>query len=289
MTNERVRADLALAFCTLIWGATFVVVKDALADVSVVVYIAVRFALAAAVMAVIFWRSIRRLTPRTAWAGAQIGVAMFGGYIFQTAGLKFTTPAKAAFITGSCVVLVPLLLAVSGRRRITGWIWAGAAHYLHWPPCRRSFRWRTCISASGDHSVAFGPSCSACRSRRLGAPPPRFQRSGHLCNSDHGDRVNRDRLLVPDLGAAAHLALAYGDSGELGTCVCRADVVALGAGAVRCTHTRRRGPDPRWHRSCGINGTCPCGARIAGAGSACARISHAGIFARNLSAGRRVI
>ncbi|HXJ17435.1 MAG TPA: DMT family transporter [Candidatus Polarisedimenticolia bacterium] len=130
MTSERVRADLALAFCALIWGATFVVVKDALADVSVVVYIAVRFALAAAVMAVIFWRSVRRLTARTAWAGAQIGVAMFGGYIFQTAGLKFTTPAKAAFITGSCVVLVPLLLAMLGRRRITGWIWAGAVSAL---------------------------------------------------------------------------------------------------------------------------------------------------------------
>ena len=130
MLSERLRADLALAFCTLIWGATFVVVKDALADVSVVVYLAVRFGLAAVVMAIIFWRSVRRLTPRTAWAGAQIGLFMFGGYIFQTAGLKFTTPAKAAFITGSCVVLVPLLLAVSGRRRITGWIWAGAVAAL---------------------------------------------------------------------------------------------------------------------------------------------------------------
>ena len=48
MLSKRVRADLALALCTLIWGATFVLVKDALADVSVVVYIAVRFALSAA-------------------------------------------------------------------------------------------------------------------------------------------------------------------------------------------------------------------------------------------------
>jgi drug/metabolite transporter (DMT)-like permease len=126
MWSERLRADLALTFCTLIWGATFVVVKDALADVSVVVYIAVRFSLAAAVMGIVFWRSVRQLKPPTIFAGLQIGAAMFGGYIFQTAGLKLTTPAKAAFITGSCVVLVPLLLAMFGRRRITGWIWAGA-------------------------------------------------------------------------------------------------------------------------------------------------------------------
>jgi len=130
MLSKRARADLALGFCTLIWGATFVVVKDALADISVVAYIAVRFSLAAVLMGIIFWRSLRRMSWKTAWAGSQIGIFMFGGYIFQTAGLKFTTPAKAAFITGMCVVLVPLMLAVFGRRRITGWIWAGAAAAL---------------------------------------------------------------------------------------------------------------------------------------------------------------
>jgi drug/metabolite transporter (DMT)-like permease len=130
MLSRRLRADLALGLCTLIWGATFVLVKDALADISVVVYIAVRFTLAAAIMAIIFWRSLRRLNLKTVWAGMQIGICMFGGYMFQTAGLKFTTPAKAAFITGMCVVLVPLLLAAFGRRRITVWIWAGAAAAL---------------------------------------------------------------------------------------------------------------------------------------------------------------
>ncbi|MGC2331621.1 MAG: EamA family transporter, partial [Candidatus Acidiferrales bacterium] len=90
MLSKRVRADLALGLCTLIWGATFVLVKDALADISVVVYIAVRFVLAAALMAIIFWRSVRQLNLKTVWAGAQIGVCMFGGYMFQTAGLKLT-------------------------------------------------------------------------------------------------------------------------------------------------------------------------------------------------------
>ncbi|HEX4075341.1 MAG TPA: DMT family transporter [Candidatus Acidoferrales bacterium] len=130
MMSQRVRADLAFGLCTLIWGATFALVKDALADISVVLYIAVRFALSAALMAIIFWSSLRRLNLKAVWAGAQIGVAMFAGYIFQTAGLKYTTPAKAAFITGMCVVIVPLLLAAFGRRRITAWIWAGAATAL---------------------------------------------------------------------------------------------------------------------------------------------------------------
>ena len=130
MLSKRLRADFALGLCTLIWGATFVLVKDALADISVVVYLAVRFALSAALMAIIFWRSVRRLNMKTVRAGAQIGLCMFAGYMFQTAGLKYTTPAKAAFITGMCVVIVPLLLAAFGRRRITAWIWAGAAAAL---------------------------------------------------------------------------------------------------------------------------------------------------------------
>src|ERR1700678_1640284 len=126
MFSKRLQADLALALAALIWGATFVVVKDALADVSVFVYIAVRFALAAAVMALFFWRSLRGLTLASIWAGAQIGFFMFAGYAFQTTGLRFTTPSKAAFITGSSVVIVPLLLALFSKRRVNPWIWSGA-------------------------------------------------------------------------------------------------------------------------------------------------------------------
>jgi drug/metabolite transporter (DMT)-like permease len=126
MLSKHFRADLALGFTALIWGATFVVVKDALADVSVFVYIAVRFALAAVVMAIFFRRSLRGLTRGAIWAGAQIGFFMFAGYAFQTTGLQFTSPSKAAFITGSSVVIVPLLLAVFSKRRVNGWIWAGA-------------------------------------------------------------------------------------------------------------------------------------------------------------------
>jgi drug/metabolite transporter (DMT)-like permease len=126
MTNKRLRADLALLFCAMIWGATFVAVKDALADASVFAYIAVRFALSAVVMAIVFWRSLRELNLRAIWAGGQIGFFLFGGYVFQTTGLNFTTPSKAAFITGSSVVIVPIILAAFGKRRITAWIWAGA-------------------------------------------------------------------------------------------------------------------------------------------------------------------
>ena len=130
MQRKRLLADLALAFCSFIWGTTFVVIKDALADISVIAYLAVRFSLAAALMAAIYWRTVRRLRLPEIGAGAQIGAFMFGGYIFQIAGLKYTTPSKAAFITGTFVVFVPIILAVFGHRRIRMWLWLGAASAL---------------------------------------------------------------------------------------------------------------------------------------------------------------
>ena len=126
MFSKRLRADLALGFNAFVWGTTFVVVKDALADSSVYVYLALRFGLAAIILGVIFYRSLRQLDRHSIWAGAQIGLFMLGGYVFQTAGLQYTTPSKAGFITGCSVVLVPFLLAFFGRT-INAWIWSGAA------------------------------------------------------------------------------------------------------------------------------------------------------------------
>jgi drug/metabolite transporter (DMT)-like permease len=130
MMSKSVRADFALGFCALIWGATFVVIKDALADVSVFAYLAMRFGLAATIMAILYWRALARLTLAAIWAGVQIGIFMFCGYAFQIAGLKLTTPSKAAFITGSSVVIVPLLLATFARRNIGRWTWAGSVAAL---------------------------------------------------------------------------------------------------------------------------------------------------------------
>jgi drug/metabolite transporter (DMT)-like permease len=122
----RSKAHLALFLCSLFWGVTFVVVKDALADSSVFAYLAARFALAAVPMAWFYRADLRKLSAPDFWAGVRIGILMFGGYAFQTAGIATTTPSKAAFITGFSVVLVPVLMAVLWRRRISGWAWAGA-------------------------------------------------------------------------------------------------------------------------------------------------------------------
>jgi drug/metabolite transporter (DMT)-like permease len=112
----RLRADLALVGNTLAWGSTFVVVKRTIEGVSPLLFLTMRFAIATAALMLLF--------PR-AWRGGKAGVRagliagcfLFCGYAFQTFGLRLTSPAKSAFITGLSVPLVPLVAALVYRIR----------------------------------------------------------------------------------------------------------------------------------------------------------------------------
>jgi drug/metabolite transporter (DMT)-like permease len=124
--NKKLRADLGLAFCTILWGSTFVVVKNSLDHASVFLFLALRFTLAGAIMAL--WRPqvFRSLEREEIFAGMRLGFFMFGGYAFQTAGLQYTSASNSGFVTGSSVVLVPLLFGLFWGHRLTSWVYAGA-------------------------------------------------------------------------------------------------------------------------------------------------------------------
>ncbi len=125
--SPRLRAELALASVAFLWGATFVVVKGALEDVSTFLFLALRFSLASLLLA--FWLRARlfRRSPVAWFGGALCGLLLFLGYALQTAGLRWTTASNSAFITGLYVVLVPLLASLVYRIRPRAMELAGAA------------------------------------------------------------------------------------------------------------------------------------------------------------------
>ncbi|MGQ9683210.1 MAG: DMT family transporter [Anaerolineae bacterium] len=114
--RRRLAADLALLSVTAIWGSTFVLVKEAVAQFPVLPFLAVRFAIATLALAPVVAVARLRWCLRDLLAGVFAGTLLFGGYAFQTFGLQQTEAAKAGFITGLSVVLVPLLVAVLWRR-----------------------------------------------------------------------------------------------------------------------------------------------------------------------------
>lgn len=124
--SRKLQADLSLTFCSLIWGATFVVVKNGLDHASPFVFLAVRFTIAAVLMALFRPLVMRKVQKEDIFAGMRLAFFMFAGYCFQTAGLQYTTAANSGFVTGSSVILVPLLLGVFWGRSLTRWIYAGA-------------------------------------------------------------------------------------------------------------------------------------------------------------------
>jgi len=104
------RVDGSLVAVTLIWGATFVLVKQALADVSTLLFLTLRFSIAAALLALVFRKEFRAPNASASLLRGMIaGVFLFGGYVLQTAGLRFTSASKAGFITGLYVPLVPII------------------------------------------------------------------------------------------------------------------------------------------------------------------------------------
>lgn len=115
---NRRKAEAALVWNTVVWGSTFVLVKAALADISPILFLAMRFSLATAALApLVAGKGRIRWDWRTARAGALAGGCLFFGYLTQTLGLRLTSAPKSAFITGLAPVMVPLLAALVYRNR----------------------------------------------------------------------------------------------------------------------------------------------------------------------------
>ena len=111
----------------MVWGASFVVLKSALQEISPLLLNTLRMALSALALAALYWRELPRLTAASLRAGSIAGLCMYLGYEFQTTGLALTTASKSAFLTGVSVVLVPVFLALFWKRHIKLWSVAGVA------------------------------------------------------------------------------------------------------------------------------------------------------------------
>lgn len=114
-------ADLGLLFVAFIWGTTFVLVQNAVRVMEPMTFNGVRFCLAFFLLLIIVCL-VRPKVPRkeigdVIGKGLLLGGFLFAGYALQTIGLVYTTSAKAGFITGLSVVLVPLFVWAFYQKR----------------------------------------------------------------------------------------------------------------------------------------------------------------------------
>lgn len=110
------RADLLLLAACLMWGVSFVIVKDALQQASPLTFVALRFTLAAVLFAP-FAALRTRFTREELLAGGGLAVLLAAGFIAQAAGLVHTTPSRSAFLVAISSVLAPPIAMVFARER----------------------------------------------------------------------------------------------------------------------------------------------------------------------------
>jgi drug/metabolite transporter (DMT)-like permease len=117
--KRRYVAEAALVGAALLYGVTFPLVHDALADITPFAYLVGRFGIATLLLAPITIPALRTRGPERRMllrAGLIAGVILFGGYATQTIGLQYTSPSTSAFLTGLYVIITPVIESAISRR-----------------------------------------------------------------------------------------------------------------------------------------------------------------------------
>lgn len=108
---------------TAVWGSTFFLIRDVVRVLPPTDFLAVRFTIAAAAMVAVFWRQMLAIGKRELRIGIGLGVVYAVAQNLQTVGLAHTDASRSGFITGTYVVLTPILTAVLLRERIPRSTW----------------------------------------------------------------------------------------------------------------------------------------------------------------------
>lgn len=110
-------AKAALVIATIIWGGSFVVLKNALGTMPPFFVLGVRSIIATVILSIVFWKRFRKIDRKYLWKGMIMGTLLFVAFAFQTNGLIGTTPGKNAFLTSVYCVLVPFFYWIFTRIR----------------------------------------------------------------------------------------------------------------------------------------------------------------------------
>ena len=125
------RAVLTIAMAATIWGLGFPMTHCALSGgLSVGALMSLRFLIAGVLMALIVRAKGIPIRRRGVVDGIWLGIVLAVLFWFQTDGMRFTTTAKAGFITGLYVLFTPLVAVAVGQRvRLTSLFGAVIATY----------------------------------------------------------------------------------------------------------------------------------------------------------------
>lgn len=108
--------DLVLVWVTFIWGSTFFMAKEVVSQTPPINYLSARFLIASLLLLAISYR--QKLDLNSIKGGIVLGSMLYGGFLFQAAGLLYTSASKSGFVTGVTVIIVPFFSYFISRSKI---------------------------------------------------------------------------------------------------------------------------------------------------------------------------
>jgi drug/metabolite transporter (DMT)-like permease len=114
--QAKYKGEAALFLNTIIWGGTFIIIKNALQDISPMSFITLRFFIAGLILLPFIKRIFKDRSREVFIGGGILGLLYFAGFAVQTIGLNYTSATKSGFITGTFVVFVPFLQMLIEKR-----------------------------------------------------------------------------------------------------------------------------------------------------------------------------
>lgn len=151
--DHRTLGRLALLGTTIIWGSSFIILKNTLNSLPTLWILAFRFSGAALIMALAANRQLKTLDRRALKYGLAMGAALYCAYTLQTYGLLYTTPGKNAFLTATYCVIVPFLWWAFFKKRPDRYNVAAALVCI---------AGMALVSLEGDLSLGLGDALTMC-------------------------------------------------------------------------------------------------------------------------------
>src|SRR3990167_4722822 len=117
-------AELMLLISVAFWGSSFALTKPLLDSMGVFTFMASRFVVGGVIL-VLALLILGKFKPdkQQIKGGIITGVLLFLAFIFHTYGLKYTSVAKNAFIVGSNVIFVPIILTLIMKKSQSKIVW----------------------------------------------------------------------------------------------------------------------------------------------------------------------
>jgi len=108
-TGIKIASKLALFGASVIWGSSFLVVKNTMDIMQPHTLLAFRFTIGSILLSIIFVKRLKNINKDYFIKGGIVGILLFIAYSLQTIGITDTTPGKNAFLTAVYCVIVPYL------------------------------------------------------------------------------------------------------------------------------------------------------------------------------------